>query len=111
MNRFSVLYTLKKHHQHLTFNTRAEAEDALKKLSRHRRGVAIGIYDAKTELFFWEPNRQKKYSQLSFSEQAQEDNTMIAIVQNLRLQAEIASDENHVDLDIMLRPMPRLVHS
>lgn len=111
MNRFSVLYTFKKQYHHLSFSTRSEAEAILEKIARRRRGVPIGIYDAKTELFFWERNRQKKNSELAFSKQAKEEDSMITIVQNLRRQAEVPADEELVELDIMLRPVPRLLRS
>ena len=111
MNRFSVLYILKKQYHQLSFATRSEAEAVLGKITRNRRGVPIGIYDAKTELFSWERDRQKKNSELSFSKQAKEEDSMITIVQNLRRQAEAPADEDLVELDIMLRPMPRLIRS
>lgn len=111
MNRFSVLYILKKQYHQLSFATRSEAEAVLEKITRSRRGIPIGIYDAKTELFFWQRDRQKKNSELTFGKQAKEEDSMITIVQNLRLQAEAPADEELVELDIMLRPMPRLQRS
>lgn len=111
MNRFSVLYILKKQYHQLSFTTRPEAEAALGKIARNRRGIPVGIYDAKTELFFWEPARQKKNSELSFSKQAKEEDSMITIVQNLRRREEMSANEESVELDIMLRPMPRLMRS
>ncbi|WP_428667682.1 hypothetical protein [Runella sp.] len=111
MNRFSVLYTLRKQYHHLSYSTRQEAEAVLEKISRSRRGTPIGIYDAKTELFFWERSRQKKHSLLTLGKQAKEEDSVISVVQNLRRQAEVPTEDELVELDIMLRPMPRLIRS
>ncbi len=112
MNRFSVLYQYKKQYHHLSYTTRSEAEAVLNKFSRKRKGIPIGIYDAKTELFSWEHTRQKKHSQLSFGGQAKEENAIINVVQNLRLQDEAAlHDIELVELDILMRPIRPLIHS
>ena len=84
MNRFSVLYLLNGQYQHLGSNTRSEAQSLLHNLSIDKRRIPIGIYDAKTELFEWEPTRQADYVQGGFEEQGRWDEQIITIAQALR---------------------------
>ncbi|GAB3018493.1 hypothetical protein GCM10027185_14140 [Spirosoma pulveris] len=44
----------------------------------------IGIYDAKTELFYWEPQRQQDYNRAQIEEQGKLADQIIQIAQALR---------------------------
>ena len=84
MTRFSILYLFKGSFYHLTYSTRPEAEDAIKNFSQISRGLPLGIYDAKTELFIWEAAREKEYNQLAIEEQGRRGNEIISIIEKLR---------------------------
>lgn len=84
MNRFSILYLFKGSFYHLTYATRSEAEDAIKNFSQISKGLPLGIYDAKTELFIWETAREKEYNQLAIEEQGRRGNEIISIIEKLR---------------------------
>lgn len=91
MNRYSIVYLLEEQYYQLSAPTVAEADALLHQIWAEQRGVPIGIYDAKTELFQWEPNRQRMYDQLSIEEQARYDQTIVAQVQELRRQTDEAA--------------------
>jgi hypothetical protein len=84
MHRFSILYLLKGQYYHITYPTRLEAEDALSDYSPAQKGVSLGVYDAKTELFSWVSPRQTEYNHLSIEEQGRRGNEIIKIVEHLR---------------------------
>ncbi|GAB3880503.1 hypothetical protein [Spirosoma agri] len=86
MNRFSVIYLLQKQYHHINSSTQPEAEALLEQLSTREGYTPIGIYDAKTELFYWEPTRQTQYNQSDIEEQGKLGNQMIDIAQRLRHQ-------------------------
>lgn len=86
MNRFSVIYFFQKEFQHITCSTLAEAGDLLKHLFTREEYKPIGIYDAKTELFVWEPARQEQYNQATIERQGKLDDQIVQIAQTLRLQ-------------------------
>lgn len=71
-------------YHHIGCATHAEATSILQKLVVNPRRVAVGIYDAKTELFEWEPNRQHKYNQADIEEQGQLATQIINVAQALR---------------------------
>jgi len=58
----------------------------LEQLSTINQSTPIGIYDAKTELFHWEPVQQQFYNQSSISEQARLASQVIGIAQSLSTQ-------------------------
>ncbi len=84
MKRFSVLYTLKHQHHQIYCATLAEANTVLQQIAGKGGRTPIGIYDAKTELFTWEPGRQDKYDQADIGEQGKLGNQIITIAQALR---------------------------
>ncbi|MBN8821953.1 MULTISPECIES: hypothetical protein [unclassified Spirosoma] len=93
MNRFSVIYLLKKQYHHIDCVTHAEADALLAQLLTQDGYRPIGIYDAKTELFFWEPTRQHQYDKASIEKQGKQGNQMIRIAQTLRQRTE--AQEQH----------------
>jgi hypothetical protein len=84
MNRFSVLYMLNGQYHHISCNTHSEAISILQTLSANPSRTAVGIYDAKTELFEWEPGRQHNYNQAEIEEQGQLATQIINVAQALR---------------------------
>lgn len=84
MKRLSVIYLLNGRYHHVASDTPTEAKALLEKLSTDQRRKPVGIYDAKTELFDWEPDQQQAYDQASISEQAQRSNYITSIAQALR---------------------------
>ena len=84
MNRFSVIYLFQKQFYHIPSATYAEADDLLNHLLSQENCKPIGIYDAKTELFVWEPSRQHAYDMASFEQQGKSDEHMVQIAQTLR---------------------------
>lgn len=84
MNRFSVLYMLNGQYHHIGCATHPEASSVLQKLVANPRRTAVGIYDAKTELFEWEPSRQHNYNQADIEEQGQLATQIITVAQALR---------------------------
>lgn len=86
MNRFSVIYFFQKEFHHITCSTLAEADDLLKHLFTQEEYKPIGIYDAKTELFVWEPARQELYNQATIERQGKLDDQIFQIAQTLRQQ-------------------------
>ena len=85
MNRFSVIYLLKERHQHIICQTLAEAQSVLHTISTSKGRIPVGIYDAKTELFEWEPSQtQGYYAEAGLSEQGNVDEQIITIAQALR---------------------------
>lgn len=106
MNRFSVLYTVKKRYFHILCETHSEANTVLRKLYTKKKKTPIGIYDDKTELFFWEPIRQQKFNRLTVQEQGKLGNEMITIAQNLRNRDnEWRPNEAQLLPDILQRPV------
>ncbi|GAB3785773.1 hypothetical protein GCM10028818_47980 [Spirosoma horti] len=86
MNRFSVIYLFKKQFYHTYTTTQAEAETVLQHLLTQENYEPIGIYDAKTELFYWEPKRQIMYDQAPIEEQGPLGDQITEIAKNLRQQ-------------------------
>jgi hypothetical protein len=85
MNRFSVLYLLKERHQHISCQTLSEARSVLQTILTSKRRTAVGIYDAKTELFEWEPGQQQgHYMEAGIHEPGNVDEQIITIAQALR---------------------------
>lgn len=88
MNRFSIIYLLGQQYHHIERDTYAEAETVLRQLSTKKGRTPIGIYDAKTELFYWEPGRQSQYNQAGIEEQGKWGDQIIQIAQQLRQKGE-----------------------
>jgi len=86
MNRFSVIYLLNKQFHHIYSSTQAEAETVLQNLLTQEDHEPIGIYDAKTELFYWESKRQIKYDKAPIEEQGPLGDQITVIAKNLRQQ-------------------------
>ncbi|GAB2577987.1 hypothetical protein [Spirosoma areae] len=84
MNRFSVIYLLKKQYHHISCATQAEAEAALTHVCAQNDCRPIGIYDAKTELFYWEPTRQRQYNKASIERQGKLGDQITLLAQRLR---------------------------
>ncbi len=84
MKRFSVLYLFKEQYHHVGCDTHTEAKTILQKLTTDSERTAVGIYDAKTELFEWEPTRQRAYNQAGIAEQGKLGDQIITIVEALR---------------------------
>jgi len=84
MNRFSVIYLLQKQYYHLYSATHSEADSVLHQLATQEGYKPIGIYDAKTELFYWEPIRQNQYNNANIERQGKIANHIIRIAQTLR---------------------------
>ncbi|ADB39192.1 hypothetical protein [Spirosoma linguale] len=85
MNRYSVVYMLKKQYYHISCRTNSEAVSVLDHLSSLDEHSPIGIYDAKTELFHWEPQRQYEYNRAQIDEQGKLADQIIQTAQALRL--------------------------
>lgn len=105
MNRFSILYLLKGQYQHISYPTRTEAYTALVGFSDTYQGIPIGVYDAKTELFYWEVPRFE-YNKMSIEEQGRRGEEVINVIQNLRNQEEWMQKEDLKEGDILMRPLP-----
>ncbi|WP_185731289.1 hypothetical protein [Larkinella rosea] len=106
MNRFSVIYKVKKQYAHILCDTHSEATTALRKLYAKKKKIPIGIYDAKTELFYWEPIRQQRFDRLTVQEQGKLGNEMITIAQALRDQANPwRPNDSQWQPDILQRPV------
>lgn len=84
MNRFSVIYLFKEQFYHIYSATHAEAEAALQQLHAEDEKEPVGIYDAKTELFYWESKRQLKYDKAPIEEQGPLGDKITVIAKNLR---------------------------
>ncbi|MDB5241618.1 MAG: hypothetical protein JWP57_2243 [Spirosoma sp.] len=84
MKRFSVIYLLREQYHHIACNTRSEAFDVLRKLQLDIKRTPVGVYDAKTELFEWEPTRQHTYNGANIQEQSKLADQIITIAQALR---------------------------
>ena len=89
MNRFSVIYLLKRQYHHIYCNTHQEAEAILADLLSQEGCKPIGIYDAKTELFVWEPTRQRQYDRASIEKQGKLGEQINQIAQSLRQHDEV----------------------
>ncbi|QDK78554.1 hypothetical protein EXU85_07990 [Spirosoma sp. KCTC 42546] len=89
MNRFSVIYLLRKQYHHTYCATHEEADALLAQLLTQESYKPIGIYDAKTELFFWEPIRQNQYNKASIEKQGKLGDQIIQIAQTLRHHDEV----------------------
>lgn len=105
MHRFSILYFADGQYQHLTYPTRVEAETTLDHFLATHKGVPIGIYDAKTELFYWDSKQQNEYSRMSIEEQGKLGNEAVYIIQTLRGEEEEQSEELR-EGDVLMRPLP-----
>lgn len=81
MNRFIVVYWQQEAYRHIHCQTRQEANEWLEAVFIREGGKPMGIYDAKTELFHWEPARQQVYDQLGIDEQGRLGHHIIAIAQ------------------------------
>jgi hypothetical protein len=108
MDRFSILYLHKRQYKHISYPTRAEANTALESFSIHYEGTPIGVYDAKTELFYWEITRFD--NKMSIEEQGRRGNEVITIIQTLRSQEESKlKDEELKEGDVLMRPLPLFI--
>ncbi|WP_247236487.1 hypothetical protein [Telluribacter sp. SYSU D00476] len=85
IKRYSVLYLLQEQYCHTGCITYLQAQALLEGMSAETGQTPVGIYDAKTELFEWEPDRKLLYNQASIGEQGKRAEEMIRIVQELRL--------------------------
>lgn len=88
MSRFSLIYAKDGQYQQLYCTSQNEAIGLLQHISVGQIGIPIGVYDAKTELFSWETNRQQQYNRMSIEEQARLGSQIIAVAQTLRRQQE-----------------------
>lgn len=95
MNRFSVLYLLRKQYYPIYCATHAEANSILEHMLTQKTIQPIGIYDAKTELFYWEPTRQVAYNKASIEEQGKVGDQIIKIAQNMRQQDEAGESQTN----------------
>ena len=77
------LISAKERFQHIGCSTQAQAEALLQRLLTDPKRIPVGIYDAKTELFAWEPLRQRAYNQAGIGEQGQLGDQIIRIVEIL----------------------------
>lgn len=84
MNRFSVLYLLNDQYHQVGSNSHDEAVALLDKLQTTTKRIPVGIYDAKTELFEWEPSQEEQYNQADIEEQGRLGIQIITIAQALR---------------------------
>ncbi|MBD2705220.1 hypothetical protein IC229_31655 [Spirosoma sp. BT702] len=89
MHRFSVIYLLRKQYHHIDCETHSEADIILEQLSAQEEHKPIGIYDAKTELFYWEPVRQHQYDKATIERQGKIATHIIQIAQSLRSRDEM----------------------
>jgi hypothetical protein len=106
MNRFSVIYLSRKQYSQILCETHSEADAVLRKLIAQKRKSPVGIYDDKTELFYWEPIRQQKFDRLALEEQGKLGNEMIAIAQTLRSKDDHwRPSEGQLQSDILQRPV------
>jgi hypothetical protein len=107
MDRFSILYILQGNYRHINYPTRSEAYAALENFSaQHQGGNPLGIYDAKTELFYWEIT-QFEYNKMSIAEQGKRGNEVINIIQDLRSREAVErNDETSREGDVLMRPLP-----
>ena len=106
MKRFSVLYLFKKQYHHILCTTHSEADSELRKLFTNKKKIPLGIYDDKTELFYWEPSRQQKFDRFTLQEQGKVGNEMITIAQNLRTRDDHwVPNEAQLLSDILQRPL------
>lgn len=103
MNRFSVIYLFEEQFYHIYSATHAEAEIALQELHTQDEKEPIGIYDAKTELFYWESKRQLKYDKAPIEEQGPLGDKITIIAKNLRQQGDSQQPEEN--------PAPKAVTS
>ncbi|MEZ4901094.1 MAG: hypothetical protein R2822_04715 [Spirosomataceae bacterium] len=106
MNRFSILYLLQGQYQHTSYPTRAEAEDSLTHFLSNQDGVPLGIYDAKTELFYWDLAQKDKFISMGVEEEDRHSNNLINVIQMLRSQEEGPQDDEYRDGDVLMRPLP-----
>lgn len=88
MNRYSVIYLLKKQYHHIPCATYDEANTVLQHMLLQNEGKPVGIYDDKTELFYWEPIQQRKYNRADIEHQGKLGEQIISIAQHLRHQDE-----------------------
>jgi uncharacterized membrane protein affecting hemolysin expression len=84
MKRYSVLYLLNEQYHHIGSHTQEDAKAILEKLSTDKRRIAVGVYDAKTELIAWAPAYQIIYDQAGIGGQGNRANQIITIAQALR---------------------------
>lgn len=89
MNRFSVIYLLRRQYHHTYCTTHQEAEAVLADLIARHECKPIGIYDAKTELFVWEPTQQHQYDKASIEKQGKLGEQINRIAQALRHHDEV----------------------
>lgn len=104
MNRFSILYLLKGQYQHISYPTRTEAYTVLESFAMNHKGIPLGVYDAKTELFYW-VLPQFEYNQMSIEEQGKRGEEVINVIQSLRSQEEDQNEELK-EGDVLMRPLP-----
>ncbi|GAB3282172.1 hypothetical protein GCM10027347_58250 [Larkinella harenae] len=109
MSRFSVIYQSKKQYYHILCDTHSQATLILRQLYSKKKKTPVGIYDAKTELFYWDATRQQQFDQLSLQEQGKYGNEMIATAQRLRTHTEhdLLADD-HIQSDVLQRPLSLL---
>lgn len=106
MSRYSVIYLFKKQYFHISTETYTEADTVLRKLYSKKKKTPLGIYDAKTELFSWEPVRRQQYNRLTVQEQGKLGNEMIAKAQALRDKERLPEPtETRLQADVLQRPV------
>jgi hypothetical protein len=102
MNRYSVVYLLRKQYYHLCCRTKSEAISVLEHLFTLDGHVPVGIYDAKTELFYWEPQRQFEYNKAQIEEQGKLADQIIRISQALRRQTQTGQEQMDTMLQLLI---------
>jgi hypothetical protein len=83
---------------------------ALESFSTHHQGTPIGVYDAKTELFYWEVSRFDNKMSIEEQGRMRMGNEVINIIQTLRsLEEAKFKDEELRDGDVLMRPLPLFI--
>jgi hypothetical protein len=83
-NRYSVLYTLNDHYQHVGCPTQEEAQLVQGLMLTDGSRVPVGIYDSKTDTFEWEIVAEYLSGQGSDERQRNHHETILNIARALR---------------------------
>ncbi|TDE12108.1 hypothetical protein [Dyadobacter psychrotolerans] len=83
-NRFSVLYLLNGHYNHVGCSSQEEAQSVQSTMMTDENRIPIGIYDAKGDTFEWEMIGEYFHSQDSASEQKERLEEVLTMARTLR---------------------------
>jgi hypothetical protein len=86
LGRFSIIYIAYNQYCQINCASSFDVKARLQELVIDEHIEFLGVYDAKTELFQWEPIRQHYYDQLSIEEQGHLGSQLIEIAKRLRQQ-------------------------